>query len=1437
MERSDRAAPRAAVTLSDPADRWRGRADRWVVSLFLIVFAFVQRPGWIAGDTKLDLQVDPASFLTRGLSLWDPLGAAGQLQNQAYGYLFPMGPVFALGDLLGVEPWVRQRLWWALILLVAWHGAHRVLGRLDVGDRWSRLVAAFAYALAPRMLMGLGAVSSEIWPMAVAPWILLPLLSARAGSERSAALRSGSAILLLGAVNAVASLVTLVLPLWWILTRVRSVRLRLLGWWIPAVVAATVWWIGPLILLGRYSPPFLDWIESARVTTAVASPTEALRGTTQWLAGINTGSPVWPAGWSTLTDRNAIICGLVLAAFGVFGLAKAEGPWVWFARGGLVIGLVAVTFGHAGGVAPPWSGWEAALLDRALAPFRNNHKFEPIVRLPLAIGLAHGLPLATAWLRRQGAPWPRLALFSVVLALVGQTAAPALVSVVQRGPFLAVPDAWSEAAQWLGDHPDGGRALVLPGGNSSARVWGEPRDEPIQPFATTPWAVRDGVPLGSAGATRILTAIEARVAQGRGGTTLVDELASLGITRVVLAGDQQLGPGRTPPLVARAALVDANAVSVAAFGDFVGGSSDPARAVDFGLQRPVREVEIFDVDTGSRIAPADVVDLRAVGRYTAGPEGAARVGLGPLLFAADPASDVARLGTTLATDTLQRRESSFSSATDVSGPLLTADQAYGDPRSVHDYWPAPLVEGTASLTDQQTVALSTGAARATASSTLALPGLGQGRELDSDAWRAFDTDGDTGWRSSGYSATGQWVEATWSTPVTLPDAIDVVFDAKVGADVAAVTLETDNASVRTPISSPDTTGDVDPSRYRVTLKAPPGPATRLRLIVDAVRNKRPTVRVMDIGAGVVPRASTTVRLPAVGATADVVSLASGPDERPPCITLASEVLTCSPSRARAGEEDNGIRRVWTAAADRTMTLTGTVTPRGVDADRLLARLDGVTATATSRWLEVAGLSPELTVDGDPKTYWASSPTEARPALTLTWPGVRSFTGLTLSTDPDVAGRRPTKVVVTVDGQEYTRDVDRDGLVSLPALSASTLEIAVVATTRQQSVTGLGSAPMPVVIGDVALVGDEWPSGPSMSAPIVVPCGFGPTVQLNGATIATEVNTTRQALIAGLEGQVSACEPMRVTAGQVSVQTLPSAEFIVRSLLLDGRGGSSSGVGSVAAVRVTQWGSTERALELATRAGSDGLLIVRENFIPGWQARIGGLELKPVTVDGWAQGWVVPTGAQGTITLTFAPQRPFLVVLVLGGIAGLVLLVMAVRGRVPSAREVTPEGVSRRAGVVLTSVAVGWIGGVAGLLALAVVQVALRWRRLAVALPLAAAGWVAWAVSSPWPAQGATNRDLTSGFLALVLVSAAVLWRGAAGAPMGPALDPLLDQVPAEGGYGDGRQGRQHDGDPETTGEDRQAQHPTDREHQRHVPQEDPVADPPEIGHRPPAQDA
>ncbi len=308
-----------------------------------------------------------------------------------------------------------------------------------------------------------------------------------------------------------------------------------------------------------------------------------------------------------------------------------------------------------------------------------------------------------------------------------------------------------------------------------------------------------------------------------------------------------------------------------------------------------------------------------------------------------------------------------------------------------------------------------GTARATASSTLAEPALGQGRELDSDAWRAVDASGETGWRSSGYDPLGQWVQIDWATPTDLPPSVVVTLDTEVGANVAAFSVTTDTGAERTPVTSPEFAGDVDPARYQVAVDVPPGATTSFRLTVEAVRDARPTVRVLDIGAGTLPRVQPWVRLPLTDQTPSVVVLRASPDERSACYPMESGVLACSPDRARVGEESNGIRRELTLDQPRSFTVTGTVVAAGEGADALLRRLDGVRAAGSSRWLAEAGVSAELTVDGDPRTYWAADPDDEEPRLTLSWPTPRLVEGLRFDIDPDAAGRRPTTVEVTVGG--------------------------------------------------------------------------------------------------------------------------------------------------------------------------------------------------------------------------------------------------------------------------------------------------------------------------------------------------------------------------------------------------------------------------------------
>jgi arabinofuranan 3-O-arabinosyltransferase len=93
------------------------------------------------------------------------------------------------------------------------------------------------------------------------------------------------------------------------------------------------------------------------------------------------------------------------------------------------------------------------------------------------------------------------------------------------------------------------------------------------------------------------------------------------------------------------------------------------------------------------------------------------------------------------------------------------------------------------------------------------------------------------------------------------------------------------------------------------------------------------------------------------------------------------------------------------------------------------------------------------------------------------------------------------------------------------------------------------------------------------------------------------------------------------------------------------------------------------------------LIVNENFNAGWQAVLQQRSLQPVRLDGWKQGWLLPAGSRGLVTLTYRPDGQYRAAVFAGlGALGLILLLAAapVRRR----QVVVPPRDGRRAGMAM-----------------------------------------------------------------------------------------------------------------------------------------------------------
>lgn len=518
----------------------RGALDRLQLILLLAVLAvlpWLVSPGRTEPDTKVDLTLTPWRYLGRSLDAWNSHAGLGELQNQAYGYLFPMGPVFGVCRSLAVPAWATQRVWWTLLLVVSFLGAQQLLRRLGVAASVPALVGGAAYALAPRMLTVLPVISIEAWPMALAPWLVIAVLPLvrrdlrRAELVRALAL-AGVLTAALGGVNATASGIVLALPFAFLITH--PVGRRRLVPWLVAVLLGALWWLLPLLVMGRYAYPFLDYIETASITTAVTSVPNVLRGADDWIAYIldSASHPVWQGGWVLAQSLTAILATGVVAAVGCWGLLRQRGH---LARWTLLCAVGATLFmvvGHGGTVGSPISEQVRGLLDGPFAPLRNIHKADPVLRLPLVIGF-------TAVLQRVSVS--RLGRDRFVPAVLALAVAVAATPIWQgrvgaSDAYGAIPKQWTQVAHEIdrAATKSGGSTMLLPNSRTSTYTWGSTTDEPLSALAKSPVVTRAAAPLGIPASTRILDVADQLAASGESQPSLAAGLARLGIHRVVL---------------------------------------------------------------------------------------------------------------------------------------------------------------------------------------------------------------------------------------------------------------------------------------------------------------------------------------------------------------------------------------------------------------------------------------------------------------------------------------------------------------------------------------------------------------------------------------------------------------------------------------------------------------------------------------------------------------------------------------------------------------------------------------------------------------------------------------------------------------------------------------------------------------------------------------
>jgi arabinofuranan 3-O-arabinosyltransferase len=1259
--------------------------------------AFWQLPGWATSDTKIDLYADPGRFLSSVASVWTNTGDLGEIHSSQYGgYLWPMGPFFALCHAIGLSPWVAERLWLGLILALAAWGILRLLDVLIGAPRGvAHVVAAAVFTFNPYTVVFTARTSITLLGYAALPWLLLIVhrgLRVEPGAGRLRSWWWPAAFALIftsagGGVNAALVAFVLLGPaalliyepamghVPWRAARAFVLRAALLS------LLVSLWWLMDLLVQARYGINFLQYTEQPRTIWGTNSITESLRLMGYWTSYLGAGYP--QARFGYYSDSGTLLYNVAVVGASLIVPALACLGFVWTRRlrygpfflAMVLLGVVVMSAGFPNGTplrqVMNWVYYHVSLLSF----LRTVDKAAPVVALGIA-GLL-GLAADVAWARMRtsriltGGGWQRAVLVAAPAALAALIALAAWPlfqgkAIDRQLTWKQIPAAWREAGRNLDAHlPANTRAVVLPGQVFAFYKWGGTIDSILPRLTDKPVAVRYETPYSDLHADDLLLTIDNLVQQGRlYGGQLKPLLGLIGAASVISGTDDD---------TTRSGAVDPSSAARALAGQGLGAPRNygplktvPAAPGSIDPPQQLAQVRQFNLSPGRGIVHVDqgpptvldgsaqgLADLAAFGQLPAH---------APIFYAGDLSShairsDAAAGANIVITDSNRRQVFSPQFTQQDFGPVLTAGQPItADEATLNPF----AAKGTAA----QTVTLIRGAAALEAPS---IYGLNQFPELGPLA--AFDGNLNTSWVPYPNLPPAQrWVQIDFSRPRDVP-YIDVY-----------------------PLVGPQTTVKSVAIDGRIVPVSPAG--TRISLHAHAISSLRIALaRVVRLNSNSGPGGLREVRIPGVHVSAVLrppllaSSALAGRDLTHTSLTwLFARQTADDPLRANryvnepvqndpadAQDPEPLIARQIASPAARAYTADARVTP-GVNAsDSAFDALAGVHAsaafTSSSRFENEPRYRASGAFDADPATAWVGL--WIRPFDPAPWIAWRTRRPLTVSrlqlTPARQPVRRPTQVSLSwPGGTSPPLTVGPGGAVVLPrAVRADAFRLTVLRAQFPAGLSASERAGRTVGIGTLSVPGLAPVSVPHAGA-VRSACGAA-ALSVGGARVPLRVTGSIGALDAGLALSATACAgPVTMAAGTQEVGSLPGS-FSVDLLRLHSPApaplpapASASGGRLLSAGRLGNDSVSGVRVDL-TRAA---WLVLGESYDTGWQARCDGRSLgAPQLIDGYANGWVAPAGCRN-VSFAFSPQSTVNLGYVVSGVVALVLLLLLIVVRPP-----------------------------------------------------------------------------------------------------------------------------------------------------------------------------